>query len=382
MSGSRAPRFLRALAFVLICATLPTALGAVAPARGAPSFPYHRTIAPGIVLTTYIDRRVPIRAYVLTIDPSQGASIGTVLASGGLGSLERPSSMAKAAGAIAAINGDFGSEIHRPTHPFAAGGDLVQTSPVLGGMFSVSSDGSMRIGRPTESVTATEIDTGETWPVSAWNYGRPTVGELMAYTSSGGNLEKPRSFTCSARMLPAGPTTPTDNGDTRTYTVDQSACASSSMNPREGVVISAEPGTDEATFVRSLSHDESIRIDWSLGWPGVTDAIGGDRVLVDNGQIVLDSCTGGVCARNPRTSIGLTADGRVLLVVVDGRQSTSVGMSMIELATFMAVTLGAQSAINLDGGGSSVMVIKGRIVNHLSDGFERSLTNAVVVRSR
>ena len=44
-----------------------------------------RVLAPGVALTTYVDRRVPIRAYVLTIDPSQGASVGAVLANGGLG---------------------------------------------------------------------------------------------------------------------------------------------------------------------------------------------------------------------------------------------------------------------------------------------------------
>ncbi len=341
-----------------------------------------RVLAPGVALTTYVDRRVPIRAYVLTIDPSQGASVGAVLANGGLGHTERTSAMADGAGAIAAVNGDFGSiALPRPIHPFATDGELVQTSTVLGAMFSVSSDGSMRIGTPTESVTVTEVDTGETWPIASWNHGRPTVGELTAFTSAGGTLERPRPFTCSARLVPSGPGAPTADGNTRTYQVDQAACASGSMDPEQGVVISALPGTDEATFVRSLSPGESIQIDWSLGWPGVVDAVGGDRMLVNGGQVVLGSCTGSVCSRNPRTSIGLTADGRVLLVVVDGRQSSSVGMSLLELAHFMATRLGAESAINLDGGGSTTLAVKGRVVNHPSDGFERSLTSAVVVHA-
>jgi exopolysaccharide biosynthesis protein len=154
------------------------------------------------------------------------------------------------------------------------------------------------------------------------------------------------------------------------------------MNPGQGVVISGAPGTDEATIVRSLPAGASIRIDWSLGWPGVVDAIGGDRMLVSNGKVALGPCVGSVCTRNPRTAIGLTADGRVLLVVVDGRQATSAGMSMAELAQFMAVRLGASSAINLDGGGSSTIAIKGHVVNQPSDGFERSLTNAVVVLTK
>ena len=357
--------------------------GALAPlsASGSPGpRPHVIQVAKGVTLSTYIDRRFPIRVYVLMVDPSQGASIGTAFPGSGLGSLAPVSSLAKQAGAIAAINGDFGSNSHRPTHPFVSGGDLVQTSSVLGAMFSVSSDGSMRIGRPTQSVTVTEVDTGETWPIAEWNNGRPTIGELTAYTAAGGSLDKPRPFTCSARLLPSGPTSSTGNGDARAYTVDRSACASSSMAPNDGVVISGEPGTNEATFVRSLSAGESIQINWSIGWPGVTDAIGGSHLLVDHGNVVLGSCSGAICGRNPRTAIGLGADGRVMLVVVDGRQGSSVGLSLLELAQFMA-GLGADSAMNLDGGGSSTMVVRGRVMNHPSDGFARSLVNAIVVRS-
>ena len=102
-------------------------------------------------------------------------------------------------------------------------------------------------------------------------------------------------------------------------------------------------------------------------------------MLVNNGQVVLGSCTGAVCSRNPRTSIGLTADGRVLLVVVDGRQSSSVGMSLLELAQFFVGKLGAESAINLDGGGSSTMAVRGALENHPGDGFERAVSSAVLV---
>ena len=67
-------------------------------------------------------------------------------------------------------------------------------------------------------------------------------------------------------------------------------------------------------------------------------------------------------------------------MVVDGRQSASVGMSLGELANFFQ-RLGVDSAMNLDGGGSSSMVVRGRVVNHPSDGFERSVTNALLVKA-
>jgi hypothetical protein len=237
----------------------------------------------------------------------------------------------------------------------------------------------MRIGKPTQQLSITEVDTAETWPIASWNHGGPTPGELSAHTVVGGAIEAPRAFTCSVRLLPVGPWASTEDGSTRTYSVDQTGCYSSRLPPGEGVVVSALPTTDEATFIRSLGSGESVRIDWSLGWPGVTAAIGGSTVLVQGGQIVLGACSGAICSRNPRTAIGLTADGRVVLIVVDGRQTASVGMSLVELANFFQ-RLGVESAMNLDGGGSSTLVVKGRVMNHPSDGFERSVTNALLVR--
>ena len=338
-----------------------------------------RVLAPGVALTTYIDRRIPVRAYVLWIDPSQGASLGMALAHDQLGEAERTSDIAKDHGALVAVNGDLG--FGRPVHPFALNGDLVQTSPALGAMFSISSDGTMRIGKPTaQTVSITEVDTGETWPIASWNHGGPSPGELTAHTAVGGAIEAPRAFTCSVRLLPDGPSGETDVGSTRTYSVDQAGCFSNRLQPGDGVVVSAVPTTDEATFIRALTPGESVRIDWSLGVPGVTDAMGGSTVLMQDGHIVLGTCTGAICSRNPRTAIGLTADGRIALVVVDGRQSGSVGMSLGELANFFQ-RLGVDSAMNLDGGGSSSMVVRGRVVNHPSDGFERSVTNALLVKA-
>jgi hypothetical protein len=180
-------------------------------------------------------------------------------------------------------------------------------------------------------------------------------------------------------LHPAGASSPTGDGVTRPYSVDVSGCFSSSLPTQDGVVLSAAPTTDEATFLRSLTPGESIDISWSLGIAGVTDAIGGDRILVANGQVALGSCTGAVCSRNPRTAIGLTADGRVLIVVVDGRQGSSSGMSLLELARFMANRLGAEVAMNLDGGGSSTMALRGALANHPGDGFERAVSSAVLV---
>ena len=88
--------------------------------------------------------------------------------------------------------------------------------------------------------------------------------------------------------------------------------------------------------------------------------------------------------RHPRTAVGRRADSTVLLVVADGRNIQAAGLSMIELQQVM-IALGCCDAINLDGGGSTAMVIRGQVVNHPSDNKqfdavgERRVANAICV---
>jgi exopolysaccharide biosynthesis protein len=86
-----------------------------------------------------------------------------------------------------------------------------------------------------------------------------------------------------------------------------------------------------------------------------------------------------ITRRNPRTAVGIRPDGTVLLLVVDGhRHATSVGMTIEELRQVMG-RLGASDAVNLDGGGSSAMVVRERLVNSPSDlDGERKIGDAVL----
>lgn len=81
----------------------------------------------------------------------------------------------------------------------------------------------------------------------------------------------------------------------------------------------------------------------------------------------------------PFTAAGRKADGNVVLVVGDGRSSTSLGLSVEEVAHVM-LALGCTDAIKLDGGGSSAMYVQDRgILNSPSDGSERSVPSALLV---
>ncbi len=92
------------------------------------------------------------------------------------------------------------------------------------------------------------------------------------------------------------------------------------------------------------------------------------------------SAEGFAAARHPRTAVGVRADGRILLVTVDGRQpELSVGMTIAELASLL-IELGAVEAVNMDGGGSTAMVVRGEVVNSPSDlTGERAVGDALLV---
>ncbi len=107
-----------------------------------------------------------------------------------------------------------------------------------------------------------------------------------------------------------------------------------------------------------------------------TVAITGDRpLLVNSVRTVINNTIA-----HPRTAVGIDADGRNLLIlVVDGRSAVSRGYTMVELADLMTA-LGAENALNLDGGGSSAMYTRAgtgemAIVNEPSDGGERKVAN-------
>ena len=86
-------------------------------------------------------------------------------------------------------------------------------------------------------------------------------------------------------------------------------------------------------------------------------------ILVVNGEIP-DSVAGG-SGLNPRSAIGQTADGTIILIVIDGRQPDSLGASFEDLAQLM-LDYGAVNAANLDGGSSTTLYYNGEYLNHSS----------------
>ena len=133
------------------------------------------------------------------------------------------------------------------------------------------------------------------------------------------------------------------------------------------------------------------RLEGGSEWPEVEEALGGVPLLVAAGRVAEFEKAAHLEARHPRTAIGVTAKQRVLLVVVDGRTAEAAGMSCAELAAFL-IELGCTEALNLDGGGSSTLWVRGKpeagVASFPSDNRkydhagERAVANAVVVLAK
>jgi hypothetical protein len=170
------------------------------------------------------------------------------------------------------------------------------------------------------------------------------------------------------------------------YQVAEVTCSPTALAaPGPGqVVLSGQPGSDGGILVGSLTLGETVSLTWSIGFPGVLDTVGGIPLLVENGAVAVPKpCTTSICKRHPRTAIGVTGAGKILMVVVDGRRKDSRGVTLGRFARLMQ-GLNARFALNLDGGGSSTMVVRGKkgglqVVNRPSDGGQRKVSSAVLV---
>jgi exopolysaccharide biosynthesis protein len=136
-----------------------------------------------------------------------------------------------------------------------------------------------------------------------------------------------------------------------------------------------------AAALANLKIGDRVTLSETLGAAAADAAqtvVSGGPLLVEKGQAHVRSAEENMAAdiakgRAPRTALGLKRDGTLLMLVVDGRSSDSAGLTLAELAAYL-LRLGAYDAVNFDGGGSSEMVINGRVVNKPSDGSERRVS--------
>jgi hypothetical protein len=154
--------------------------------------------------------------------------------------------------------------------------------------------------------------------------------------------------------------------------------------PPDGAVLVAR-GTAATTRLRNEAPAGAtvrVRLMLQPDWAGVVDAVGGGPALVRAGKAVFNAGEAFVPSQlalpEPRTAVGQLADGRIVLVVVDGRRrGYSSGMTNFELALAL-VRLGVVTGAALDGGGSSTMAFDGQLLNTPS-GAERPVSEALLM---
>ena len=382
MTGSAAPRAAGVLAVVAVVLGL-TAQGASA----TRTVVAHKRLAPGVKYKQISDTSYPIRMYVLKFRPGTKATLDNVLSSNPISSAKKTSEMGAGAGALAAINGDLNDWPGRPTHQYVANGTVMQTGDRPGFSFAYRRDErGATIGRHPIKITASTSQPNTTVPVVSWNEEAPRTDQVVGYSWYGGKANHPAADQCSVRLV--SPTAMRWNanriGTGRDYTVDAVRCSSTvgmSVGSASAVALSAKLVGAGATWIKSLAVGSSVHVGWSTDSPDAMDIVSGSALILQNGVIQYDpGCTADLCRKNPRTAAGITATGKVILLVVDGRTSTSVGFTLYQLAREMKA-LHAVDAVNLDGGGSSTMWVKGLgVVNHPTDPTgERPVSNAIVI---
>jgi exopolysaccharide biosynthesis protein len=132
----------------------------------------------------------------------------------------------------------------------------------------------------------------------------------------------------------------------------------------------------------NISKENQVAFDsnWRKWKRKLYNAVSGDRYIINpNGQYNQKIAA---FNKDPRTAIGVTGDDKLILIVADGRTNESAGLSFRELG-YLFEEFGAKTAINLDGGGSTALWIKDRIVNvpieEKIPGKERAVANHLCV---
>jgi Phosphodiester glycosidase/FlgD Ig-like domain len=361
-------------------------LGLLAGIFASPAAGAQQLLMPGVTYEKRLQftRFGPQAMHILTAPRPAGGLYGLkpVLSNGAAIGRERVTSMqrrAEASATVAGVNGDlFTWADGIPSSGLIQDGVLRTTPHPKRSMLGVDVAGNLRVDRI--SMLGTWQGSGPRRPIHLVNR-PPGPNGTTLYTPS------------------YGPTTPTGNGvfeavlspfPSATPNADLVGFVSENRRggtpiPPGGAVLVARGTQAQRMAVEAVTADTiTVRLVLRPEWRDVPEAIGGGPELIRQGRPIFrpaeDFGTYHLNRRHPRTAVGQRSDGRIVMLVVDGRRpGYSAGMTNFELAQTMA-RLGVVTASALDSGGSSTMAFGGELLSRPSDtGGERLVSEALLV---
>lgn len=340
--------------------------------------------------TSLVDPAGPISVSLLRLDPAR-VRLTSLLSNDQVMYAEPVLEMATRAKVLAAVNaGFFNVNNGEPIGLLKVAGELVSDTPIAKGAVAIWSPADGRTTLAFDQISA-KVDlhlVSDGKPVVIPVDGVDTTrarGKLMLYSpryhqdtdTAGNGVEwvlsgEPLAVVSIRRDIGSTPI-PTDGLVLSYGGLDLPA-------PLEALM----PGVSvEVRRVWTSIHGlESARLESADHVVNGAGLLRRGGVVITNWEVEKFTGTAFVQSRHPRTMVGVDRGGYVWLAVVDGRQETSVGMSFIELQG-LADRLELTDALNLDGGGSSTMVVRGKIVNRPSDAAgPRAVSDALGVTVR
>lgn len=317
-----------------------------------------------IKLTKYYSGR-PVRINVVEVDMKLAKDLELIPALSSdstLKSRRTITTIAKNNNAIVALNGTY----FKPQTGVPLGTLMINqkmyTGPIYDRVAMGIFDDSFDIARI--QLDATVKGSGRTIKVNNINQPRMLSTHVLVYTPEWGKYSPAApKYGVGLQVI--------DNKITK-------ASANAIEIPENGYVIS---GPKSILYNLLDKKDVDLSIKTNPDWDGVKHIISGGPYLVKNGEVFVDMTAQKLQAiggRNPRSAIGYTKDNNFIFVAVDGREGSSIGMTLMELANFMQ-SIGCVGAINLDGGGSTVMYVNGRVVNKPQQTGGIPLSNAIIL---
>ncbi len=323
--------------------------------------------ADGLTLSTYVTHTSAgrLKGWFLDVDLTK-LKLSVALGNGSIaGGRERLSNISDDLQAMAAINGGYfasdGSLIGATRIDGVTTGTVYYTRTSLG----IMQDGTLRIA-PVDYSGVVSINQ-HTWPVGGVDCERG-ADSAVVYNSYFGSTTGTNEY---------GKEYIVRNGKVTAIGVGNSPI------PQDGYVISLHGSAMEAFKDAKVGDTAEFYEDYGVRLNDAPDILGAGPKLLTNGMVDVTADAEQFpsdirVGRAPRTAIGITKEGHALLAVIDGRSEDSVGVTLTELARYMK-QFGAVEAMNLDGGGSSEMVLGGSILNSPSDGGERPVGSALIV---